>query len=115
MNGRIWPTAAGWSLLALALVLVVVFLVLQQMGRRLPYGVFFVGTASLLLVVSLVFAGKGALFLQMAGWLPSTDWTAVPLIGWLGVYPLRETVLAQLLVVSMIAGLVLWGSRSARA
>lgn len=108
-----WRPLAGGATIAAA-ALVVLYLIFQRMGRRLPYSAFFIGTASLLLVVSLVFAGKGALFLQMSGWLPSTDWAAIPTIGWLGLYPLRETVLAQAIVIGVIVGWVLLGSRPPR-
>lgn len=112
-QGQWGPLAMGAA--AAAAVLTLVFFSFQRMGRRLPYAAFFVGTASVLLLIALVFAGKGTLYLQMAGWLPSTDWQAVPALGWLGVYPLRETVAAQLLLVVMVVALTVWSGRASTA
>lgn len=105
-----WLALAVGSITA-ALVLAAAFMGFQRVGRRMPYSAFFIGTASLLLVIALVFAGKGALYLQMAGWLPSTEWTKAPSVGWLGIYPLRETVFAQVLLFGWVMGMTFWSRR----
>ncbi|MFT3822179.1 MAG: FTR1 family protein [Rubrivivax sp.] len=76
-------------------VLALLFAAMQFVGRRAPLTLFFVGTASLLLVMAVVLAGKGVLQVQLAGALPTHAWPWLPTVDWLGLHPSREGVLAQ--------------------
>ncbi|MEY4413051.1 MAG: hypothetical protein RIQ53_344 [Pseudomonadota bacterium] len=91
--GQGLPLAAGAGVAVLGLMLLSIGL--QRLGLRLPLHLFFSSTAVLLLGLALVFAGQGALLMQLAGRLPLTDWPWVPAWPWLGLHPSRETVLAQ--------------------
>lgn len=99
-----WGGLLGGAALG-AVLLVLLFLAMQHWGVRLPFTLFFTVTAALLLVLALVFMGKGVFALQMAGWVPrlevhgmGTGW------GWLGVYPSSQTLGAQL---ALLAGVLL--------
>jgi high-affinity iron transporter len=76
--------AAGWSMLKLSL--------------RLPIGVFFSVSAALMYVLAVVFAGKGIMAIQEAGYLPLSA-VPVPRISWLGIYPSLQSLLLQAMLV----------------
>ncbi len=82
---------AGIALLSLAMVYMLIFI----LSIKLPLKVFFTATAALLFSLSVVFAGKGVLELQVSGWLKTTILENVPTISWLGIYPSLESLLVQ--------------------
>lgn len=81
---------------------------------RLPFGLFFGATAALLYALAIVFAGQGVLELQGAGLLRATPLDGVPTIAWLGIFPSREGLLAQGLLLLALAP-VAWVSRKKAA
>jgi high-affinity iron transporter len=83
--------AVGAGLFAGAIALVAVAWVLLRTSRRLPVGMFF----------ALVLTGKGMQALQEAGWLATTP-VAFPRIDWLGVFPSRQSLSAQALILSIV-------------
>ncbi len=86
-------TGIGLACLALLVVWVLIF----QLSVRLPLKQFFTATAGLLFSLSVIFAGKAVLELQVAGWLPNTQVTGIPVVSWLGLFPSVESLGAQLL------------------
>jgi len=86
--------AAIFSLLGLGWVIL-------RSSIRLPLKLVFRVNAAILFVLAVVFAGHGVAGLQEAGWLP-VDLIAMPSIDLLGVYPTRETLIAQLLVMAVV-------------
>ena len=110
VDGGFEPIATGFALAALLLGVVYVFIF--QLSIRLPLKQFFSGTAGLLYVLSVIFAGKAALELQVAGWLPNTHLDFVSSISWLGVFPSAEAIAFQLffLVLPFVVFLAVSGS-----
>jgi high-affinity iron transporter len=100
------PALIGGAATALG-VLALLFVAMQFIGRRLPITLFFIGTAGLLLVMSVVLAGQGVLQVQLAGALPTHPWAWLPTVDWLGLHPSREGVWAQAGVLMLALGLVL--------
>lgn len=100
----------GLGVLALLLVGAAVLLV----GMRLPMRPFFLASSALIYYLGFKFLGTGLHSLQVAGVLPATP-APVPSSDLLGVYPTWETLLPQLALLCIAAG-VLWlslrGSRS---
>ena len=94
--GQLQAIWVGMGLAAVALV--VVYLVVRLASIRLPLGLFFGGTAALLYGMAFVFAGQGIMELQVAGKIPATGLEGWPMISWLGIFPVRETMLAQAVV-----------------
>jgi high-affinity iron transporter len=91
-----------WGGVGLAvLVLVLIYWLMDSFSLRIPLKAFFSATALLLLAMSLNFIGKGILELQMGGILPQTAWRHGPNLPWIGVFPIRETLLAQLMVLGL--------------
>jgi high-affinity iron transporter len=85
-----------------------------RFGVRLPLGTFFALSALLLAVLAVVFTGHGLRALQEAGSIAATPLGAVDIPA-LGVYPTRETLAAQLLVLALVtAGFFVQGRRGAR-
>jgi len=102
------PIATGFGLALL--LLGVVYLFIFQLSVRLPLKQFFSATAGLLYALSVIFAGKAVLELQVAGWLPSSYIEWLPSIGWLGIFPSIESIALQLifLLLPALMFLVLW-------
>jgi high-affinity iron transporter len=92
----------------------VAWLILRY-GVRLPLGTFFAVSALLIAALAVVFTGHGLRALQEAGSIAATPFGAVDIPA-LGVYPTRETLAAQTLVLGLlIAGFFFQGRRRARS
>jgi len=72
--------------------------VLFRFGIRLPLRTFFMVSAAIMLVLSIVFAGKGVVALQEAGILP-VNAVPFPRIDILGIYPNLESLGMQLAII----------------
>ncbi len=85
------------------------YLLLRRAALRLPFRLFFGGTAALLYLLCVIFTGQAIIELQAAAWIVSTYLPGFPHISWLGVAPTREGLLAQgsLLLLPCIAWLAL--------
>lgn len=92
------------GLLSGTVVLALLAWLVLRAGHRLPLRQFFSWSAVFLLVLAIVFAGKGVAALQEAGKIPVNALDFVPRIELLGVYPNAETLGVQLLML----GLGLW-------
>lgn len=64
-------------------------------------------------MLAVVLIGKGSAALQEAGYLPVTPWPGLPRSELLGIYPTRETIVAQLVMVALLVAGFLWNRRSA--
>ena len=72
---------------------------------------FFTGSAVLLYVLAVSFAGKGILEMQLAGWVTSTLVVGVPTVTWIGIFPTLESILLQTLLLSLIPLGYFWSKR----
>ena len=81
-------------------------------GVKLPLKQFFGFSAAVMVLLAIVFAGKGVMALQEAGYLPINALDFDP-IGWLGIYPSVQALGAQALVIAAAVVLILYNSRSA--
>jgi len=91
-------------LLGLA-VLVLLFIAIIRLEKRLPLKIVFGATSAILFILAFKFAGKGIHELQEAHALPETAFTLIPAIKDLGIYQTLETAFVQLLV--LLSGAVL--------
>jgi high-affinity iron transporter len=78
------------------------WVLVSRIGMRVPMRPFFLGTGALLYLMSVVFAGRGVAELQEAGVIAITPWTSLPAVPTLGVFPTRETLLAQGVLVALL-------------
>lgn len=100
---------AIWVGMALAFAaLVGVYLSVRTASIRLPLGLFFGGTAVLLYAMAFVFTGQGILELQVSSHIQTTRFEGWPMVSWLGIFPTRETVLGQAVVLSLLPLGWLW-------
>jgi high-affinity iron transporter len=83
------------GLVAGLVLLAIVYWGLERIGLKIPMHAFFVGTGAFLYAMAVVFAGRGVAELQEAALLPLTPVAWAPRIETLGVFPTRETLLAQ--------------------
>jgi high-affinity iron transporter len=83
------------GLVAGLVLLAIVYWGLERIGLKIPMHAFFVGTGAFLYAMAVVFAGRGVAELQEAALLPLTPVAWAPRIETLGIFPTRETLLAQ--------------------
>ncbi len=103
ISGSSGQLNAIWTGMAIAAAsLAVVYLAVRIASIRLPIGIFFGSTAMLLYVMAFAFTGQGVLELQVSGLVPTTRLDGWPMISWLGIFPTRESVAAQGLVLAML-------------
>lgn len=76
-------------------ILLFVYLLLGQISLRLPFRIFFGGTAILLYGLAIVFMGQGIVELQAAGHLASLYLPWAPQVAWLGIAPTLQGMAAQ--------------------
>ncbi len=91
--------------------LAIIALLLTRFARALPIRAFFIASSWLIAVLAVVLAGKGVAALQEAGWLTVSPIPVLPRIDWIGLFPTRETVLAQLIAALATFGAFAWQSR----
>ena len=104
--------ASGFGLALIGLL--VIYVMIFQLSVRLPLKQFFTGTAGLLFALSIIFAGKATLELQVSGWMSNTWLEGFPTISWLGVFPSIESLLTQgLMIVLPIIGWLITRKRIA--
>ena len=105
--GQTAALTAGFA--AATLALGGLYLLLRQAALRLPFRLFFGGTAALLYLMCVIFVGNAIIELQAAAWLVSTYLPSFPQVSWLGLAPTREGLLAQgsLLLLPAVAWLTL--------
>lgn len=94
-SGQTMALVSGFLLALVSLV--ILFYLMRSATMRLPMGLFFGVTAVLLYYLAFVFVGKGVLELQEARWIAVTPLEWAPQIEWLGVFPTRESLMAQLI------------------
>lgn len=78
-----------------AAMLLVVYLALRHLALRLPYHLFFGGTAVLLYGLAIVFMGQGIIELQASGDLGSFHLPGAPRVPSLGIAPTVQGIAAQ--------------------
>ncbi len=86
---------------------------LLRTGLRLPLRLFFNVNAFLLFALAVIFTGQGIAALQEAGYIDIHPLN-LPRFDWIGFYPTLQTVLGQLLVLTLIGGLFWWERRRNR-
>ncbi|WP_295008085.1 FTR1 family protein [uncultured Dechloromonas sp.] len=80
---------------AAAVLLLAIYLALRHLSLRLPFHLFFTGTAVLLYGLAIVFMGQGITELQASGHLSTTHLPWAPHISWLGISPTLQGIGAQ--------------------
>lgn len=90
----------GVGLLALA----IIYVAFTRLGVRIPMRPFFAMTSGILYLMATIFAGAGIAELQEAGVVATTPLGGIPTLPGLGIYPTVETMLAQGLLVVLLAG-----------
>lgn len=99
VQGKLDAIWVGMALAAVALV--IVYLLVKVASVRLPLGLFFGATAILLFAMAFVFTGQGILELQVSGFIHTTKLEGWPMISWLGIFPTRESVMGQAVILSL--------------
>lgn len=87
-----------------SVILVGIFVAIRYGSVRLPLKPFFLGTSLLLYYLAFVFAGEGIKELQEGGLIGVTPVNGVPAVGFLGLYPSREGLFLQFLLLLLAAG-----------
>lgn len=85
-------------------VLVAVTWAVERYGVRMPLRQFFLGSAVLMIVLAVIFAGKGMMAMQEAGYVPIHP-LPLPRLEWIGFYPNAQVLVIQLLLLAGAAGI----------
>jgi high-affinity iron transporter len=104
----------GYMLAGLAcgvVVLAGIAWVLLRSSARLPISQFFAASSALVALLAFVLIGKGVAALQKVGVFDITP-VAMPQIDLLGIYPSLQTLVAQLVILVIIAASVAFNMRS---
>ena len=97
------------------IVLALIFTLFYRFGVRIPLRPFFTVTSALLYYMAFVFAGKGVRELQEGGAVPITLLPGLPHVEAMGIFPSVETLLAQLVLLTLLAFALIktfWPKRS---
>ncbi len=100
-QGEAGTVLAGAALAVLALALIAWMMI--RFGMRLPIGQFFGAVSILLAGLAVVLIGKAVAAFQEAGSLPVLPLSGYPRIEMLGLYPTREGVAAQIILLVILA------------
>lgn len=100
-QGEAGAVLAGAALAVLALALIAWMMI--RFGMRLPIGQFFGAVSILLAGLAVVLIGKAVAAFQEAGSLPVLPLSGYPRIEMLGLYPTREGVAAQIILLVILA------------
>lgn len=95
--------------------LAIIFTLFYRYGVRIPLRPFFSVTSVLLYYMAFVFMGKGMRELQEGNAVPISSIPGFPTVDWLGLYPTWQTLLAQLLLLTLFVFAVaktFWPKRS---
>ena len=96
------------GIVAAAVLLVFVYKAIIITGKRLPLKPFFLATSILMFIMCIAFVGGGISEFVDASWITPHLVNGVPTISLLGVYPYRESLVAQgIALVVVIASLVI--------
>jgi high-affinity iron transporter len=114
-SGQVTPLLGGFAAGTLALAVVSVLFI--RFGMRIPIRQFFFATSALLYYLAFVFAGRGIVELQEAGWVSVTPVSWIPRIDLLGIHPNVESLFVQAVLILLViyAVLVTWRKRRAPA
>lgn len=102
----------GGLLLGLVILAMIAAAMLRT-SARLPITQFFAVSSALIAILAVVLIGKGSAALQEAGWLNVTP-LDLPRLDLLGVYPSLQTISAQLLVLLIVVGGMLFNARASK-
>ncbi len=106
-------TAILWGFAAAVVTLLVIAVALFRFSMKLPIRQFFSASAVFIVILAVVFTGKGVAALQEAGTLPihGVDFISVPMLG---IYPSLQVLLLQTLVLSIVLGGFAWNHLSVK-
>jgi high-affinity iron transporter len=88
--------------------LAIVYIAINKWGVRLRLKPFFGLTSAFLYYMAFVFAGKGIAELQEGRMVPMTMLPGWPRVATLGIYPTRETMLAQGVIAALAVLALIW-------
>jgi high-affinity iron transporter len=88
---------------AVAILFVIGFAIIK-FSVKLPIGGLFLGITVLIYYLAVKFTGQSIHALQVVDKVPADPVSHFPSIEWLGVYPTWETLLAQVVLLLLIAG-----------
>ncbi|MDR1398296.1 MAG: FTR1 family iron permease [Treponema sp.] len=97
------------------IILVVIYILIRVLSIRLPLKPFFLGTSVLLFVMSITFVGNGIKELQEGNIIPVTPVSGVASVDILGIYPTRETLVPQLILLAITIATFIIQLRRAKA
>lgn len=110
-QGAHGPIVFGF--LAAAVALVGIAWAIFHYSMKLPIKQFFSWSSAFIVVLAVIFTGKGVAALQEAGSIPihAVDFVTIPMLG---IYPTLQVLMMQLVVLVLVLGAFAWNHFSAR-
>jgi high-affinity iron transporter len=111
-QGAHGPIVFGF--LAAAVALVFIAWAIFHYSMKLPIKQFFAWSSALIVVLAVIFTGKGVAALQEAGSIPihTVDFVTIPMLG---IYPTMQVLMMQFAVLALVLGGFGWNHWSGRA
>jgi high-affinity iron transporter len=111
-QGEHGPIVLGFLVAAVALVFIA--WAIFHYSMKLPIKQFFAWSSAFIVVLAVIFTGKGVAALQEAGSIPihAVDFVTIPMLG---IYPTLQVLMMQLAVLLLVLGGIgwnHWGGRS---
>ncbi|HET7629672.1 MAG TPA: FTR1 family protein [Bacillales bacterium] len=97
------------------LILFVFGFAIIKFSVKLPIGGLFLGITVLIYYLALKFTGESIHALQVVDQVPADSIAGFPTIDWLGVYPTWQTLLAQIVLLVLIAVQTIWSAKRKKA
>lgn len=91
-------SAIGLGVLAASAIVAVIIYLFLKYTKKLPIRQLFKYSTWMMVILSIVLIGKGVHSLQESGWISMTNWSFIPRVEWLGMYPTQQSILAQILL-----------------
>lgn len=95
-------SAIALGVLAAVVCITAMVYLFQKYSRRIPVRQLFRYSSWVIVLLAVILMGKGFHSLQESGWISVTGYPSLFRIDWLGFYPTRETILAQVTLILVI-------------
>lgn len=95
-------SAIGLGVLAAAIAIAILAYIFLKYTKRIPVLQLFRYSSWIIVLLAIVLIGKGVHSLQESGWMTMHSFNFSP-IEWLGIYPTTESIVAQCILIGIIA------------
>ncbi|MGB3345192.1 MAG: FTR1 family protein [Aequorivita sp.] len=107
-------SAIGFGTLAAFIAIGILMRIFLKYTKNIPVRQIFKYSSYFIILLSVILMGKGFHSLQESGWVSVTPLPSMLRVEWLGIYPTAQTILAQLVLIVVIASTYFLRGRKTR-